>query len=90
MINLTFGKLLLYYLFFILPFGLLLAFLSLFHKVPIIINDKSVYGIVGFISYIVFIPIEAFFTACFIWAILLFGRWLYTLFCKVFRLKIID
>ena len=85
--NLTFTKLCVYYLFSAIPLAILYAFLSLFHQLPIQLNDKPVFGLGGFLGYLIYIPMCALGFACSSWISLILGRWLHTLFCKVFRMK---
>lgn len=85
--NLTFVKLFLYYTFSMIPFAILFAFLSLFHRFPIQFNDKPTYGVTGFIVCIAATPLWGFLLSGLSWVALFFGRWLYTLFLKLFGIK---
>jgi len=86
--KIPFIKLYLYSLFGAIPFSLLMAFLSLFHKFPINFNGKDTYGVEGFIVCLVFTPLWVFLLHCLNWVILSYGRWSYILFCRAFKIKI--
>lgn len=59
-----------------LPFGLLVAVFSLFGKVSFDLNNKEVYGMVGLISYLLFIPVIAFILALVCWIYLSIGNFI--------------
>ncbi len=85
--ELNFKNIFLYYLFFMIPFSLLFAFLSLFNKWPIQFNDKPTYGILGFVVCIAFTPLWAFLFTCLTWVALFTGRLFYNMFLKITKIK---
>ncbi len=88
--KIPFFKFYLYYLFGAIPISILVAFLSLFHKFPIQFNDKPTYGITGFVVCLAFTAPMVFLCHCVHYVYLSFGRLLYMLFCKLFRIKTED
>ncbi|HET6227245.1 MAG TPA: hypothetical protein VFF27_13260 [Bacteroidia bacterium] len=74
------------YFFGFLPFALLFGILALVHLVPVTINDKSYYGVLGFFALIFAIPFVALFFTVLNWLYLSFGLWIYSL-CLTLRNK---
>ena len=67
------------------PFGVLIATLSLFEKVAFTLNDKEVYGLIGFISYLIFIPLIALIFASVSWVYLSLGNYLMNMFNRYLK-----
>ncbi len=77
-----FGFLFWNFLFGYLPFGLLVAILSLLGNVAFMLNDKPVFGLIGFIMYIILIPFIALILSSVCWVYLSIGNFILKQFGK--------
>ena len=71
-----FGFLFWNFLFGYFPIGLLIAILSLLGNVGFTLNNKEVYGLIGFILYIILIPFVALIFSSVSWMFLSIGNFI--------------
>ena len=75
------------YLFFSIPFFLLIGILSLFHITPVYFNGKPYDGFIGLITCLVFIPIFSLILSSINWTVLSIGNFMHKI---IFRKNIFD